>query len=214
MPRKNPLPSEELQIGERVRLFRERRALSRAAFARELGVDSSLVTNIELGRSPVRYDFSERLYKRFVVNRRWLATGEPPVVFRVNFYGYDARIPPQTLFSKAYAEHLARGTENALREEAEKSGCRIEELDSPLVSRLDWSQQYLAEETRGMESRLLSMTEQVLHSLPPSLYRVFWEAAMAFYEKFVDEHRSAILKHLRAKTASPKAKTSRKKVSK
>ncbi|MEI9895247.1 MAG: helix-turn-helix transcriptional regulator [Chthoniobacter sp.] len=119
-----------MKIGERVRVLRERLGFSRADFARQIGIDSSVIADIELGRTPLRFHVAVRLSARFWVNPRWLATGFLPVNFQINFYGQRYQLAPKSLFSRAYAEVLSVPVEKALAAQAAKANCRVEDLDS------------------------------------------------------------------------------------
>jgi transcriptional regulator with XRE-family HTH domain len=75
VPRKTPLPEREAAICKRIKEFRAGRKLSRVAFAQVLGLDSSVLSNVEHGRAPVRYGLANRLCETFDVSQVWLAEG-------------------------------------------------------------------------------------------------------------------------------------------
>lgn len=201
MPRKNPLPRSELEIGQRVRIVRERAGFSRAAFARKVGGDSSTITNVEHGRAPLRFELAERICARFGVNPRWLATGLLPVNYRMHSYGYSSRIAPRRPFSAAYSEFLAAVTEKALKTAATKAGCRIEDLDESPIA-LDPSS---PDAVAARETRLMQWMVTALGVLPPQLHEPFVAAIAAASNVFFRTHAKAIAKNRRTLAESASA---------
>ena len=78
MPRQNPIPEREVEICERLRQARLATNLSRVAFARQLGVDSSRLASYELGRVPIRMELALKAAAEAGVSLRWLAEGVEP----------------------------------------------------------------------------------------------------------------------------------------
>ena len=76
MPKKSGLVTpREVQIGRRVKAFRDQINWPQPAFAAELGISRDKLASIEYGRTPLRYAIGYRLCFIFDVNHRWLATG-------------------------------------------------------------------------------------------------------------------------------------------
>ena len=73
MPRKNPMPEREREICARLRVFRESTKLTRATFAKEIGMDPIRYASYELGRAPVRFELAKTIKERFGLNLAWLA---------------------------------------------------------------------------------------------------------------------------------------------
>lgn len=65
-----------MAVGSRIRLARGKR--SRAAVARDLGVDTKTVYRWETGLSKPEFDQIEPLARALSVNVDWLVTGEGP----------------------------------------------------------------------------------------------------------------------------------------
>jgi transcriptional regulator with XRE-family HTH domain len=77
MPKKSGLvTAREVEIGQRVKRFRDQINWPQPAFASELGISRDRLASIEYGRTPLRYNVGYRLCFIFDVNHRWLATGE------------------------------------------------------------------------------------------------------------------------------------------
>ncbi|HEX4119539.1 MAG TPA: helix-turn-helix transcriptional regulator [Verrucomicrobiae bacterium] len=77
MPKKSGLVTpREVEIGTRVKRFRDQINWPQPAFAAELGISRDRLASIEYGRTPLRYNVGYRLCFIFDVNHRWLATGE------------------------------------------------------------------------------------------------------------------------------------------
>lgn len=107
MPRKNPMPEREQQICSRLRVFRESTKLTRAAFAREIGVDPLRLASYELGRAPVRFDLAWRVKEKFHLSLVWLFKEVGNM--RGNYAVSAACVPtPDMLFSKAYEFYIGQ----------------------------------------------------------------------------------------------------------
>lgn len=102
--RRNPVPIKEQEIGQRLRTFRvDETHLSLAAFAREIGIDSSALGSYEHGRNPLRYATASRACSRFGINQRWLAQGiNPNSPAWIIHEDLAAKIDERMLFSHAY----------------------------------------------------------------------------------------------------------------
>jgi len=74
--RKNQHPKRELEICHRIRESRELLDLSQARCAREIGLERSTLTNLELGRTALRCDVALRYCRQFIISEEWLATGQ------------------------------------------------------------------------------------------------------------------------------------------
>ena len=109
MPRKNPFPKREREICDRLREFRKHLDLTRVAFAKRLKVDSSLVSNYEHARSPVKAEFVLRCADEFFVNPVWLGKGAPPFDLGASFYDDLENPPPEegALFSEYFDTIIA-----------------------------------------------------------------------------------------------------------
>lgn len=70
------MPPEERAVCARLLKFRKAKGLSRAAFARFVGMDPALLASYELGRSQLNYPAAFQILSRFpLLNPEWLAGG-------------------------------------------------------------------------------------------------------------------------------------------
>ena len=80
MPKKSGLQTpREIQIGDRVKRFRDQINWPQSSFAVELGISHNKLASIEYGRTPLKYAIGYRLCFVFDVNHRWLTDGEGEV---------------------------------------------------------------------------------------------------------------------------------------
>jgi transcriptional regulator with XRE-family HTH domain len=70
------MPPEERAICERLREVRGKTGLSRVAFARAIGIDSSLLANYELSKVQVPFLVAFRAARLASVNLRWIMHGK------------------------------------------------------------------------------------------------------------------------------------------
>lgn len=197
MPRKNPLPADEIEIGRRVRIAREQRGLSRVSFATKLGTDSSTITNVEHGRAPLRYDLGISLCERLGVNPAWMVSGTLPMNYQFRFYGYSSRVPPRMPFSQAYSEYLVRLVEKSLKHAAEKAQCDVADLDAHLLWEKTW-----AEIAATRERRFVEWASNALKSIPSNLQPKFLDAVFSAATNFVQAHKRAITKYRKDATGT------------
>jgi transcriptional regulator with XRE-family HTH domain len=107
MPRKNALAKREVEICKRLREFRDSLGLTRVMFARSIGVDSSVLSNYEHCRSPVRYGVARQLAKHFFLNEAWLAEGRGDMKLILDIGPERPEtIPAAMAFSAAYDSFL------------------------------------------------------------------------------------------------------------
>jgi transcriptional regulator with XRE-family HTH domain len=102
------LPKSEIEIGQRLRAFREASNISRTAFATSIGIGSERLASYETGRVPLRYEVAHRIHKAYSVNLGWLVTGRGLAVrFDRDIDNYlKEPIPPKQLLSDAYTNSL------------------------------------------------------------------------------------------------------------
>lgn len=134
MPRREPLPKEELQICNRIAAFRSERNITRASLAKQIGINQFSLANIERGLAPVRFIIGYNFCQAFNRSLMWLANGKlPRSVFTPLSREVTARFGPRWLFSKAYNEGLGALVEGELRSIAEQMGKKAEDLDQVIV---------------------------------------------------------------------------------
>ena len=100
------MPEREKAICQRAAEVRRDTHLSRVAFARRLGIDSTTFANYEYGRVPLPYRVAVQLCSEFLINPRWLADGIAPKRTYIKFGEYSG--PPRALFSKQYDKYLKK----------------------------------------------------------------------------------------------------------
>jgi transcriptional regulator with XRE-family HTH domain len=107
MARKTPLPQAELAICRRLKLYRQRCDLPRRLFARELGLDASVIIRIELGRAPLRYGVACKITRVFGINPGWLASGSGPITASVLLPSPDEiSVDERELFTSVFNHKL------------------------------------------------------------------------------------------------------------
>lgn len=114
MPRKHPLPERERRICTRLAEFRAAIKLTRAAFAREIGVNRFTLANVEGSAAPVTFALALRIQDRLQMNLAWLATGEGEIYGKPKFH--RSFIPSESeLLSSAFDKYLKPAVENRER---------------------------------------------------------------------------------------------------
>jgi transcriptional regulator with XRE-family HTH domain len=83
------IDEREKQIGDRLRLFRERITWSQKAFAEQIGLTRDQLAHIEYHRTPMRYDVAWKIRQAFGLSADWLwGGGEEP-----GDLGADEKLP-------------------------------------------------------------------------------------------------------------------------
>ena len=102
------LPAREIEIGQRLRAFRELKRIPRTAFALSIGIGGERLASYESGRVPLRFEIFKAINQLYFLDPLWLATGEgTPVQDRPFQLGEkESGIPPRATFSEAYESHL------------------------------------------------------------------------------------------------------------
>src|SRR5215218_10484174 len=66
----------EIEIGERLRKFRESKMIPRTRMAVALKIGNERLASYESGRAPLQYSIFREIMRQFGVSPYWLATGE------------------------------------------------------------------------------------------------------------------------------------------
>ena len=108
VPRKRPMPPEERAVCARLLLFRKTTWLSRAAFARTVGMDRFLLASYEAARSQLNYPAAFQILWRFpLLNPAWLAGEEGAMMNLESYITYpspaEIEYGPRTPFSLVYS---------------------------------------------------------------------------------------------------------------
>ena len=109
VPRKHPLPRREIEIGRRLREIRTLAKCPRSYLAHSFGVDKSVLTRIENGRAPLKFDLAVQILSLLNANPMWLATGQGdrrPFLYLPE--PEDLGVSGKSLFSEVFDVHLAR----------------------------------------------------------------------------------------------------------
>jgi transcriptional regulator with XRE-family HTH domain len=184
VPRTNPVPESEKQIGGRLREFRLSTKLSQAAFARVLEIDSSLLAAYEHGRVPVRYSLAKRVADKFGMSLAWLAEGLGNMRRVEEIHpSVNSRIGERVLFSYAYTIELRSAilARRKLRHAGEAGGLKIS-FPNPIGTPRE--EEYLFEIRRFI-------TEQVAQ-MPRALQSQFANELHRFTEEFLSAHAADI----------------------
>src|ERR1044071_1511730 len=87
VPRKNPLPAREVEIGHRLMSARKAKRYSRALLARFADIDPSMLVRVEIGRAPLKYEPARRMLERLGVRASWLSNGTGGIHAGANLLG-------------------------------------------------------------------------------------------------------------------------------
>lgn len=162
MPRKNPMPERERQICERLHRFRKSTQLTRAAFAREIGVEPLRLASYELARAPVRFDLAWRIKERFQLSLVWLFKEAGNMTG--NYGILAACVPtPEMLFSKAYELYVSQAL---IDSKAVQQSQAIHEVRLATVSKGD----------RLARAELEALFERHKDQIPERSWPVFFQA--------------------------------------
>ena len=128
------MPESELRICYRLSEFRNSKGITRAALAKQIGINQFSLANIERGLAPVRFTVGYNFCQAFNRSMMWLATGRPPLsVFTPASREILRRFGNKWLFSQAYAEGLGAFVEAELGRIAESAGTSLHELDHLII---------------------------------------------------------------------------------
>lgn len=107
-----PRSEREIQIGQRLREFRESKRISRTAFALSIGIGSERLASYESGRVPLRCEVFLAIHRLYFLNPVWLATGqELPAYEAAVDFGRQTIILQKWSFSEAYDRALRSWSE-------------------------------------------------------------------------------------------------------
>lgn len=76
-------------MNERIRLLREYKGLSRAAFGNTLGVSGDVINNLERGRVEIKDYMVKLICSEYSVNENWLRNGIEPMYVQSNMFSLD-----------------------------------------------------------------------------------------------------------------------------
>jgi transcriptional regulator with XRE-family HTH domain len=183
------MPERELAICRRLLDFRLSKKISRAVFARELGINRSRLNNYERGATPLRYAIAAKICETFTLSQEWLATGNGKESDYTLFsLPIQARIAPRMLFSKAYDDYLEPELRNQLSDSGTSAfasalaATELSDIQVNLVKSIGL--------TTGDQIRAAFAAgfKKILDSLPPNQVWPFWRHIMAAGEQFDAEY--------------------------
>lgn len=107
VPRVNPLPKQDREIAARIRKFRRESKCSRSYLADRVGVTPGIITRIELGRIPLKYDVAVTIFSELGINPFWAATGDgvPKQKLHLPDITY-LKLPKNSLFSEVFFKEI------------------------------------------------------------------------------------------------------------
>lgn len=76
-------------MNERIRLLREDKSLSRAAFGKKLGVSGDVINNLERGRVELKDHMLKLICAEFSVSEDWLRNGTEPMYIQPPTFSLD-----------------------------------------------------------------------------------------------------------------------------
>lgn len=76
-------------MNERIRLLREDKSLSRAAFGKKLGVSGDVINNLERGRVEPKDHIIKLICAEYDVNEEWLRTGVGSMYIQSDTFSLD-----------------------------------------------------------------------------------------------------------------------------
>jgi transcriptional regulator with XRE-family HTH domain len=97
----------EIQIGVRLREFREALQIPRTKFAVTIRFGGERIASYESGRVPLPYDVARAVMHHYQINPAWLATGQGDKRLVASFDdgSFAHLIKPRTLFSAVFDAH-------------------------------------------------------------------------------------------------------------
>ncbi len=135
VPRKNPLLEREAEICRRLLEFRKASGLSRVRFAQQSGCDSTIISNLEHLRSPLRYWTGKKICNGLRLNPDWLVTGNGSPIWDGHLKGqFESKVSETALLSEVYLENFPEPQQS--RDAAQEAF--VEEV-KPLIEMMGYS---------------------------------------------------------------------------
>jgi transcriptional regulator with XRE-family HTH domain len=195
MARKTPVPERERAICARLREARLETRLSQVAFAKEAGIDSSLLASYEHARVPIRYEFGAKVCNLLELSQRWLATGideDTRGLYLPIHHSLNLQIRPRMLFSEAYDLYL-----KPLYEEQVSEGAAV--IKAAKLRRVKLSLRTVGAPTpervsMALQGRIRSEVSQ----FPPHLLDPLKDHILRALDDFAASHVAEIKSHLDA----------------
>src|SRR5581483_9484033 len=125
--------AREVEIGRRLRGFREKLMISRVRFALAVGVGTERLQSYESGRIPLRYGVFQAITKVFFLQPLWLleGAGEPARNFPFDDSLFASQINPRlpftTVCDTVLKEYLT-GSGQELRDVFEQAATGLEKV--------------------------------------------------------------------------------------
>jgi transcriptional regulator with XRE-family HTH domain len=110
------LPNEEIEIGKRLRTFREELKIPRTAFALEIGIGGERLASYESGRARLPWTVFESISKKFRLNPFWLLREEGSSVFPVesDYSQYVKDVPAHSAFSHVLRDVIEKNFDSGM----------------------------------------------------------------------------------------------------
>ena len=76
-------------MNERIRMLREAKGMTRAAFGQRLGVSGDVINNLERGRVEIKEHIVKLICAEYSVNEEWLRSGKEPMYIEPESFSLD-----------------------------------------------------------------------------------------------------------------------------
>jgi transcriptional regulator with XRE-family HTH domain len=191
--RQTPIPQREKEICERLKQARLSMNLTRIAFARMLGIDSSRLASYEHARVPVKFNLALGCSIVAGVSLAWLATGaEPREAIRIQDGKLREIIGDNELFSQAFDETIKPLYDAESRQPRALARGNLDERMLDEMLSLFGSQTDGNVSGGGLAKILAGYIEDSISTCPPELYQVLYTSVTGALRKFQHGHMEAI----------------------
>jgi transcriptional regulator with XRE-family HTH domain len=182
MPRKNPLPQREIEIGRRLKEARLSLRCPRTYLAQRVGVHRAVIVRLELGQMLLKYSLGQRLCNELNVSQAWLLKGvgfpKPriPIADELN-----SKIKPNMPFSKAFDRFIWPRLGPRAR--------RLLAVGRSVGIRTRFSHPVGLPKERVFQWLLLREIEAALAKVPPELHKQFWRMLSTAMDRFCETNK-------------------------
>ncbi len=122
--------NREVQIGRRLRAFRESLRIPRTSLALSVNIGGERLASYEAGRVPVRYGVFKSIAEQYRLNPAWLARNEGDPLLKEPFdFSNLPPVPPKAVFSHVYDDLLHRLCHDKTRKAREQTRRLVELLE-------------------------------------------------------------------------------------
>ena len=166
-------------MADRIKMVREKFHMNRTEFAASIGITSSLVSQMELGKVNVSWKTSHLLEDKFGISQKWLHFGEGAMFIREDITVesileqypeikklYDARVDRKKAAEDRIWNRAVRiEKRDAMRREAADRLKKIRDAyqinQNQLAKRLGYTRAYISAVEKGIQKPSLRMAEMI-----------------------------------------------------